>query len=105
MNKVQILKCNTDGTKTSETGLTRKTDYTVLERVWVRSDGTIVRQWTPDEYLKNDPKRNIIIRDNIGGVFIDIDAHCIEFRKVFVRNNHGVKLASFIETVDYSKDT
>ena len=105
LDKVKILRFNTDGTQMLQTGITRKIDYTVLERVWVRSDGTILRQWTPDEYLKNDPKRNIVIRDNIDGVFIDVDAHCIEFRKVFARNKYGVKLASYIKTVDYSKDT
>jgi len=79
-----------------------KTDYEILCRTWVRSDGALIREWTPHEYITQNPKEKVILTTKIDGRMINVEAHCLEFRNIYAHKN-GKRVASFIETIDYGK--
>lgn len=81
-----------------------KSDYEVLYRFWVRSDGIAIREWTPHEYIMQNPKKRIVLSTRIDGSMINVEAHCIEYRNIYVHKN-GRRVTSFINTIDYRKET
>lgn len=80
-----------------------KSDYEVLCRMWVRSDGAFIREWTPNEYLTINPHNNIILSVKIDKQNIDVEAHCLELRNVYARNRNGNRVISFLRHVDYGE--
>lgn len=81
-----------------------KTDYEILNRMWARSDGICIREWTPCEYITQNPKEKIILKAQIGEHWINVEAHCVEIRVVYARNKKGQRLISFLYSFDYSKE-
>ena len=104
MNNVKVLKCNTDGSIIEKTGIVEENDYVVLKRIWTNNTKEIMREWTCDEYIRSNPNDRILIQEYAGEYFVEAELHCVEYRKIFVRNKNGVKLSSFISCFDYSKD-
>ena len=78
-------------------------DFEVVSRIWVRSDGEVIREWTNDEYVHCDPKRTKIVEAKVADVTINVEAHCVEQRNVFATRD-GKRLFQFMELIDYSKE-
>lgn len=79
-----------------------KSDYEVICRMWVRSDGVFIREWTPHEYLTINPHDRITLSVLIDKRKVDVEAHCLETRNVYAHKD-GNRIISFIERFDYSK--
>lgn len=101
--EVRIIE--TKGSKISKdiTASCDRTDYEVLCRAWVRSDGVFIREWTPHEYITLNPQEKIVLSTKFDENVIDVVAHCLEFRNVYAHKN-GKRIAAFINTIDYSKN-
>jgi len=70
--------------------------YEVQLRTWVDKNGTIIREWTPDEYINYNPN---IHKKNDG-----IDCHCREIRKCFAtKNGHTLLSCSYVYDYDRLK--
>ena len=80
-----------------------KSDYEVLYRFWVRSDSIAIREWTPHEYITQNPKKRIVLSTRVDGSVIDVEAHCVECRNIYAHKN-GRRVTSFINIIDYSKE-
>lgn len=80
-------------------------NYKVIQRMWVTSNGLIIREWTVDEYVNCNPNISQImpfLPDKYSSP-IDVKAHCIEMREYYAHKN-GKVVVSFTKLFDYSKD-
>ncbi len=80
-----------------------KSDYEVLCRMWVRSDGEFIRKWTPHEYITLSPHDKIILSAIIHKCEVNVEAHCLEIRNVYAHKD-GNRVISFMESVDYGEE-
>lgn len=76
-------------------------DYEIMRRIWVRSDGEFIREWTIDEYIRHNPENKIILRIDVNGSSIEVLAHCIEDQRVFARNNQNNRVLEFNKCIEY----
>ena len=100
--KIRVIETNGISIIRDITGSSDKTDFEVLYRFWVKSDGVDIREWSPHEYITQNPKEKIILNTEIDGSGVNVEAHCLECRKVYAHKN-GRRVASFINIIDYSK--
>lgn len=103
--KVTKITMHSDGTASREIIEADKSElaYHVLYRAWVDESGKIVRYWTIDEYIKQDPKQTIILLHTIDKHTVEVKAHCIEVRNVYATKS-GDNLFNFLYIVNYSSD-
>lgn len=78
--------------------------YIVDDRAWYKNDGTYVRYWLPNEYLKCNPNnlRTIYYLDDNDDTISD-ECHCIERRAYNVKTNNGRVLAPFSRLFNYQE--
>lgn len=100
--EVRVVEMKSNNVIEDITGYTNKKDYQVVGRYWVRSDSTLIREWTAHEYIYFNPRENVILSVKVNESYIDVLAHCVELRTVPIYKD-DIQINSFHQMIDYSK--
>lgn len=79
-------------------------DCEIALRWWENSNGEAIREWTIDEYVRWNPKNNKILPYKTNDKTINVEAHCVEARRIFATKN-GQRRVVYEGRIDYSKDS
>lgn len=99
--KLTKIERNADSSTTRKEYEYDDKDYELQSRHWLTSDGEIIREWTPHEYVFCNPNEKKSIDYKIDNRTIKIAAHCLEHRITYARSSHGVRLVGYSEIVEY----
>lgn len=67
-----------------------KRKYEVVNRFWSASDGTFIREWTPNEYITQNPDHTVIMPLTIGDKTVNVEAHCVEHGNNLLYDNDNL---------------
>lgn len=67
---------------------------------WKTSNGETIREWTVDEYIRWNPEDKKILPYKIDGKTINVEAHCVEIRRIYATHK-GRKTMCFFDWIEY----
>ena len=101
-SSVTKIESKTDGTINIETQKIVKRKYEVVNRFWAASDGSFIREWTPDEYIVQNPEHTVILPLTIGDKTVNVEAHCVEYGNNLLYNSENL-IMKLAQVVNYPK--
>ena len=78
-------------------------DSETVLRWWETSNGETIREWTVDEYIRWNPEDKKILPYKIDGKTINVEAHCVEIRRIYATHK-GRKTMCFFDWIEYCRD-
>lgn len=101
-SSVTKIESKTDGATNIETQKITKRKYEVVNRFWVASDGSFIREWTPDEYIVQNPEHTVILPLTIGDKTVNVEAHCVEHGNNLLYNGDNL-IMKLAQVVNYPR--
>ena len=100
---VKRIECDVGGKNSVEEYNLKTSDYEVVRREWITSDGHFIREFTIDEYINQDPTCTIVLPYSIDSDRkIESVAYCREYRNYYAKKR-GSKVMLFVKVHDYIK--
>lgn len=100
---VKRIEYKMNGEKSEEEYRVNESDYEVTRREWITSDGVLIREFSIDEYINQDPTNTIVLPCSVDSDRkIDVVAYCREYRNYYAKKR-GSRVMLFIKAHDYIK--
>lgn len=99
--KITKIETKANGETTIDKYDVSKDNYEIIARYWVASDNTtLIKDWTPDDYISQNPNEVKILPLKLNEREIDVVAHTLELRRIYATRG-GKRIAVFNEFVTY----